>query len=135
MANVIALQALGLKPNLLISIAPLIRLKENFEQSLGSVGIGAKDQEVFFSNFANEFPVPADHFNLTELYHLSPDLDHFLAYDPADHISPYAYLKEFLDKNPAINAKSFEEVGHYKMLKSAHVIEDTVQRISAIPMP
>ena len=65
MANVIALQALGLKPNLLISIAPLIRLKENFEQSLGSIGIGAKDQEVFFSNFANEFPVPANHFNLT----------------------------------------------------------------------
>ena len=134
MANVIALQALGLKPNLLISIAPLIGLKENFEQSLGSVGIGAKDQEVFFSNFANEFPVPANHFNLTELYHLSPDLDHFLAYDPADHISPYAYLKEFLDKNPAINAKSFEEVGHFKMLKSADVIEDIVQRISAIPM-
>ncbi|WP_406825789.1 alpha/beta fold hydrolase [Pedobacter sp. KACC 23697] len=135
MANVVALQALGSKPYLLISIAPLIRLKENFEQSLDTVNIATKDQEVFFSNFAKEFPVPADHFNLTELYQLSADLDHFLIYDPADHISPYLYLKEFLAKNPAISAKSFEEVGHYKILKSADVIEDIVQRISAIPMP
>lgn len=134
MANVIALQVLGLKPYLLISIAPLIRLKENFEQSLDSVNIGIKDQDVFFSNFAREFPVPADHFNLTELYQLSPDLDHFLAYDPADHISPYSFLKEFLAKNPVINAKSFEAVGHYKILKSADVIEDIVQRISSLPM-
>lgn len=135
MANVVALQTLGLKPHLLISIAPLIRLKENFEQSLDTVNIATKDQEVFFSNFAKEFPVPADHFNLTELYQLSADLDHFLIYDPADHISPYLYLKEFLAKNTAISAKSFEGVGHYKILKSADVIEDIVQRISAIPMP
>lgn len=135
MANVIALQALGLKPHLLISIAPLIRLKENFGQSLDSVNIGTKDQDVFFSNFNKEFSVPADHFNLTELYQLSPDLDHLLAYDPADHIAPYAYLKEFLDKNPTIKAKSFEGIGHYKILKSADIIEDIVQRISAIPMP
>ncbi|SDG37909.1 Pimeloyl-ACP methyl ester carboxylesterase [Pedobacter terrae] len=135
MANVIALQALGLNPHLLISIAPLIRLKENFEQSLDSVNIGVKDQDVFFSNFAREFPVPADHFNLTELYQLSPDLDHFLAYDPADHISPYPFLKEFLDKYPTISSKPFEEVGHYKILRSVDVIEDIVKRISSLPVP
>jgi len=132
MANVIALQALGLTPHLLISIAPLIRLKENFEQSLNSVNIGAKDQDIFFSNFAKEFPVPVSHFNLTELYELSPDVGHFLAYDPADHISPYPFLKEFLDKYPAISAKSFEDVGHYKILKSADVIEDIVQGIQSL---
>ncbi|QXU42476.1 alpha/beta fold hydrolase [Pedobacter sp. D749] len=132
MANVIALQELGITPNLLISIAPLIRLKENFEQSLDSVNIGAKYQEIFFDNFAQEFPVPASHFNLTELYQLSPEIDHFLAFDPADHISPYAYLKEFLDKYPAINSKSFEDVGHYKILKSVDVIEDIVQKISSL---
>lgn len=132
MANVIALQELGLSPQLLISIAPLIRLKENFEQSLDSVNIGAKDQDIFFANFEKEFPVPASHFNLTELYQLSPDTNHFLAFDPEDHISPYPYLKEFLDKNPAINAKSFEGVGHYKILKSVEVIEDVVRKISAL---
>lgn len=132
MANVIALQELGLTPDLLISIAPLIRLKENFEQSLDSVNIGIKDQDIFFSNFAEEFPVPVSHFNLTELYQLSPDLDHFLAFDPADHISPYSYLREFLDKYPAIKSKSFEEVGHYKILKSVEVIEDIVLRIQSL---
>ncbi|WP_316824940.1 alpha/beta hydrolase [Pedobacter miscanthi] len=129
MANVIALQELGITPDLLISIAPLIRLKENFEQSLDSVGIGTKDQDIFFANFAKEFPVPASHFNLTELYSLRPDINHFLAFDPEDHISPYPYLKEFLDKNPAINAKSFEGVGHYKILKSLDLIEDVAGRI------
>jgi len=132
MANVIALQELGLSPDLLISIAPLIRLKENFEQSLASVNIDAEHQNIFFNNFDKEFPVPASHFNLTSLYQLSPDLNHFLAFDPADHISPYAYLKEFLDKQPAIKAKSFEEVGHYKILKSVEVIGDIVQRIQSL---
>jgi len=132
MANVIALQELGITPDLLISIAPLIRLKENFEQSLDSVNIGAKHQEIFFENFAQEFPVPASHFNLTNLYQLNPAIDHFLAFDPADHISPYAYLKEFLDKYPAINSKSFEDVGHYKILRSVDVIEDIVRKISSL---
>ncbi len=131
MANVVAVQELSILPHLLVSIAPLIKLKENFAQSLDSVNIGTKDQDIFFSNFAKEFPVPAEHFTLAELYQLGPDLDHFLAYDPDDHISPYPFLKEFLAKNPAINAKSFEEVGHYKILKSADVIEDIVERISA----
>lgn len=135
MANVIALQELEINPKLLISIAPLIRLKENFEQSLDSVNIGAKHQDIFFENFAQEFPVPVSHFNLTNLYQLSPEIDHFLAFDPADHISPYLFLKEFLDKYPAINSKSFEDVGHYKILKSADVIEDIVGRISALPTP
>jgi pimeloyl-ACP methyl ester carboxylesterase len=132
MANVIALQVLGITPDLLISIAPLIRLKENFEQSLNSVNINAQHQDIFFANFAKEFPVPASHFNLTELYSLRPDINHFLAYDPEDHISPYPYLKEFLDKNPAINAKSFEGVGHYKILKSLDVIEDVAGRIQIL---
>ncbi|MBB6240286.1 hypothetical protein HDC90_004956 [Pedobacter sp. AK013] len=132
MANVIALQELEITPNLLISIAPLIRLKENFEQSLDSVNITAKDQGIFFKNFAKEFPVPASHFNLTELCQLSPDLNHFLAYDPADHISPYPFLKEFLEKYPVIRSKSFEDVGHYKILKSADVIEAIVKRILSL---
>jgi len=130
MANVIALQELEITPELLVSIAPLIRLKENFEQSLHSVNVVAKDQNIFFSNFAKEFPVPAEHFNLTELYQPGTDLTHFLAYDPADHISTHQFLKEFLDKNPAVNAKSFEEVGHYKIIRSVDVIEAIVERIN-----
>ncbi|MGM9477449.1 alpha/beta fold hydrolase [Pedobacter sp. GSP4] len=132
MANVIALQELGLSPQLLISIAPLIRLKENFEQSLDSVNISAKDQDIFFDNFAKEFPVQASYFNLVNLYQLSTELNHFLAFDPEDHISPYPYLREFLDKNPAVNAKSFEGVGHYKILKSSDLVQDIQFKIAAL---
>lgn len=132
MANVIALQELGIQPELLVSVAPLIRLKENFEQSLESVNIDVKDQKIFFANFEQEFPVPASYFNLTTLYQLKNDINHFLAFDPEDHISPYPFLKEFLDKHPAITPQSFEDVGHYKILKSVEVIEDIAQQIQAL---
>ncbi len=132
MANVIAVQELAMQPQLLVSIAPLIRLKENFEQSLDSVNIASKDQAIFFTNFEREFPVPASYFNLTNLYQLKNDINHFLAFDPEDHISPYPFLKEFLDKYPAITSKSFEDVGHYKILKSVEVIEDIAQQIQVL---
>lgn len=132
MANVIAVQELAIQLQLLVSVAPLIRLKENFEQSLDSVNIALKDQEIFFANFEQEFPVPASYFNLTNLYQLKDEANHFLAFDPEDHISPYPFLKEFSDKYPAITTKSFEDVGHYKILKSVDVIEDIAQRIQIL---
>jgi len=132
MANVIAVQEIGLELQLLVSIAPLVRLRENFEQSLESVNIKVKDQEIFFANFEQEFPVPASYFNLTNLYQLKAGISHFLAFDPEDHISPYPFLQEFLNKYPAINAKSFEAVGHYKILKSVDVIEDIAQQIRTL---
>lgn len=132
MANVIAVQELGIQPELLVSIAPLIRLKENFEQSLDSVNIANQDQAIFFANFEQEFPVPASYFNLTNLYQLKDETNHYLAFDPEDHISPYPFLKEFLDKHPAITSKSFEDVGHYKILKSVEVIEDIAQQIQGL---
>ncbi|SDE38127.1 alpha/beta fold hydrolase [Pedobacter soli] len=132
MANVIAVQELAIQPQLLVSIAPLIRLKENFEQSLDSVNIASKDQAIFFANFEQEFPVPASYFNLTNLYQLKNDINHFLAFDPEDHISPYPFLKEFLDKYPSITSKSFEDVGHYKILKSVEVIEDIAHQIQVL---
>jgi len=132
MANVIAVQELAIQPQLLVSIAPLIRLKENFEQSLESVNIDVKDQAIFFANFEQEFPVPASYFNLTNLYQLKDQTNHYLAFDPEDHISPYPFLKEFLDKHPAITSKSFEDVGHYKILKSVDVIEDIAYQIQVL---
>ncbi|KIA92636.1 hypothetical protein OC25_16515 [Pedobacter kyungheensis] len=132
MANVIAVQELAIQPQLLVSIAPLIRLKENFEQSLDSVNIASQDQEIFFANFEKEFPVSASYFNLSSLYKLKNETNHFLAFDPEDHISPYPFLKEFLDKYPAITSKSFENVGHYKILKSVEVIEDITKQIQAL---
>ncbi|RNL54187.1 alpha/beta fold hydrolase [Pedobacter jejuensis] len=131
MANVIAIQESEIQSKLLISIAPLIRLKENFEQSMDSVNIPATAKANFFKNFSDEFPVAVDYFNLEELYTLQNKLPHFLAYDKEDHISPYAYLKPFLDKNQTIEAKTYEGAGHYKILKSPEVIADVVAKIKS----
>ncbi len=131
MANAIAIQELNYNPELLISIAPLIGLKENFEQSLALLEINDADQKAFFANFAEEVKVPADHFNITERYTPNPNQPHFLAFDPDDHIAPYIYLKPFLDHNPAILSKSYDD-GHYKLLKSTVLIEDIVKKIKSI---
>lgn len=131
MANVIAIQEVALKPKYLISIAPLIRLKENFGQSMDSLNISLSAQENFFKNFSSEFPVDADHFNLTELYNLTGELNHFLAYDEEDHISPFPYLSEFLAKNKDVNAEAYKGAGHYKILKSPEVIDDIIKIIKS----
>ncbi|MFW0716975.1 alpha/beta hydrolase [Pedobacter sp. N23S346] len=131
MANVIALQDLNLSPKMLISIAPLIRLKEKFAQSLTSVGIADVHQDRFFNNFAKEFPVQASYFNLVNLYE-SNYFNHFVAFDPEDDISTFPFLKEFLDKFPEVNATVYEGVGHYKILKSNDVINDIVVKIASV---
>lgn len=131
MANVIAVQEAALNPKWLISIAPLIRLKENFAQSMDSVNIGQSAQENFFKNFSEEFPVKAEHFNLTGLYSLKADFNHFLAFDEEDHISPYPFLAEFLTKNKGIKAKAYQGAGHYKILKSPDVIRDLLNIINS----
>ncbi|UKT64543.1 alpha/beta fold hydrolase [Pedobacter mucosus] len=132
MANAIAIQELAFEPDLSISIAPLIRLKENFEQSLNLLEITQTDQETFFTNFADEVNVPASHFNIIERYTPNANQNHFLAFDPDDYISPYAYLKDFLDINPSINAKSYHDIGHYKILKSAVLINDVVEKVKIL---
>ncbi|MFC4212684.1 alpha/beta fold hydrolase [Pedobacter lithocola] len=131
MANIIAIQESDIQPKLLISIAPLIRLKENFEQSMDAVNIGVTAQANFFKNFSDEFPVAVDYFNLEELYTQQKKVPHFLAFDEEDHISPFAYLKPFLQKNAAIEVKAYEGAGHYKILKSPEVIADIISKIKS----
>lgn len=131
MANVIAIQESGLQPKYLFSIAPLIRLKENFEQSLSSVNIDKHAQDNFFKYFAEEFPVNAEYFNLTDLYTLNGKIKHFVAHDPEDHIAPLVYLKEFLVKNSLVKTKAYQGIGHYKILKSEEVIEDIIRLINS----
>ena len=131
MANILALQDLAIQPKLLMSIAPLIKLKENFVQSLESIGVNQADQDVFFSNFELEVKIPADHFNLFNLYHLAPSIEHLVIFDPEDHISPYPYLQDFLTRSKEITAIKFEDIGHFKIIKSPEVISLIVGEIMA----
>ncbi|WP_316794779.1 alpha/beta hydrolase [Pedobacter agri] len=132
MANILALQDVALQTKLLISIAPLIKLKENFEQSLDGVLVSKSDQEIFFQNFESEVNVSADYFNLLNLYHLDKSIKHLLAFDPEDQISPVAFLRDFLAANREIESVAFTEIGHYKIIKSPEVIAFIIKNIEKV---
>ncbi|WP_256009099.1 alpha/beta hydrolase [Desertivirga xinjiangensis] len=124
MANIIAAQEVSLKPQLLLSIAPLIRLKENFQATLGFVEAPLAAQDEFFSEFENLFHTPASYFNLVEVYQRSSSVKSIVFYDPADVVHPDKYLQDFLNINPEIVGKSYPNVGHDKIIKDKEVIND-----------
>ncbi len=129
-ANVIALKELGYTPSLLISIAPLIRLKENFEYSMNMVGIMQPDQDKFLESFENKFNNPASFYNLNDWYSFDTQFKHLLAYDPNDQVSTYSYLEEFLNANRSIISQKYDDVGHERIIKSPQVINDLVEKIN-----
>jgi len=127
MANIIALREMQLTPSLLISLTPLVRLKENFEASMDAVNIPRTSQAAFLESFNTKFGVPASHFSLESCYDFDVQLNHWLVYDSIDAISPYPYLKEFLDNHPYITIKNYEGIGHNQAIKSDMIITDLVE--------
>ncbi|EOR94622.1 hydrolase [Arcticibacter svalbardensis MN12-7] len=130
MANTLAIHETGILPSLLISLTPLIRLKENFQFSMDSVGVTKVAQDNFFEKFEQLFKGQASAYNLVDLYHMNAEVKHWIAYDSQDLISPYAYIAEFLARNPAVVAVCYEGVGHDKIFKSPQVINDVVLQIN-----
>ena len=51
LVNVIAFKELGIKPSLLISLTPLLQVKENFEASMNTIGVPASAQTKFLYSF------------------------------------------------------------------------------------
>jgi pimeloyl-ACP methyl ester carboxylesterase len=131
MANVIALSELEITTSVLISIAPLIRLKENFEASMNAVEIPQAAQDRFLESFEEKFGKPASYYNLNDWYSSGQQLNHWLAYDQNDRISTYNYLEEFLNNNPSIKIRNYDGVGHERIVKSEEVINDLVKIVKA----
>lgn len=131
-ANVIALREMGMVPSLLISLTPLILLKENFEASMNAAGVPQQAQAHFFKSFETRFNLPASYFDLNAWYLFDEPLNHWLAYDEHDLISPYSYMNRFLDAQPSIKAQNFNGVGHDRILKSPEVIEVLVRLVKEI---
>ncbi len=127
MANVIALKDLVITPALLVSIAPLIRLKENFEASMNAAEIPQAAQDRFLKSFEEKFGKPASYYNLNDWCPSDKPLNHWLAYDQNDRISTYNYLEEFLNNNPSIKARNYDGAGHERIIKSEEVITDLVE--------
>jgi hypothetical protein len=133
MANVMALSELMITPSLLISIAPLIRLKENFEASMTFAEVPPEAQVRFLKNFEEKFGKPASYYNLNDMYSPMKDaqLNHWLAYDQNDRIAPYNYLEEFLNNNSSVKSQNYDDVGHERIIKSELVINDLVDIVKA----
>jgi hypothetical protein len=130
MANIIAAGQLYFQPELLISITPLVRLKENFEATMDSVNTPQSVQEVFMQAFEQKFKMTAASFNLNGLYRPQKQLAHWLAYDQHDQIAPYSYLNNFLSKNGSIIAKNYPEIGHDRIIKSPEFISDLTDQLT-----
>ncbi len=132
MANLIAMKEMMLFPSLLISIAPLIRLKENFEMSMNAAEVSQNIQNSFFKDFEEKFQLQASSFNFNNFYPINQKLNHWIAYDQKDKVAPYSYLKEFLNFHPSIKNKNYNEVGHDKIVKSLEVIQDLIAEVTKI---
>ncbi len=122
---------MGIKPAILISLTPLLQLKENFEYSMNAIGISQLNQAEFLNSFYDKFGVPASSFTFNNWYNFDNTLNHWLAYDVNDLISPYSYLKDFLEINPTIKKSNYADVGHDKVIKSPTVISDLIEQVTA----
>jgi pimeloyl-ACP methyl ester carboxylesterase len=134
MANIKAVGELGYSPALLVSITPLVRLKENFEASMNLAEVPKPAQAAFLQSFEDLYERPAAYYNLNDRYAFGAgtevlEVNHWLAFDHADAVSPYAYLEEFLSTRPFIRATAYDGAGHERILKSAEMIGDLVEEV------
>ena len=132
MANIMALDNLNISPSLLVSLTPLVRLKENFEASMTVAEVSLPAQSGFLKSFEELFKKPAAYYNLNDRYLFSAELNHWLAYDHGDIISPYPFLEEFLATRPFIRTKNYEGTGHERIIKSTGMIEDLVNQVKTV---
>ena len=129
-ANVMALNDLGITPSLLISLTPFILLQENFIKTMTAAGVPANAQEAFLQDFNDHYGVPASYYNMPDMYKFDSKLNHWLAYDEHDMILPYTYLKDFLNAHPTIRTHNYANAGHERIIKSVQVISDMVEEVN-----
>jgi pimeloyl-ACP methyl ester carboxylesterase len=130
MANAIAIKETGIQPTLLISIAPLINLKENFTATLNSADVAPSVQDNFFADFEQLFEMKASDFMMNKLYPDGRVKHHWLAFDPEDKVAPIGFLKAFFDLHPEIETKVYENRGHEKIIKDEVLIADIANLIA-----
>lgn len=128
-ANMIALKELMMSPQLLISLTPLIRLKENFEASMSAAEVSKQAQDDFLKSFEEVFQTPASRYNMTDLYDFDGKVSHWLAYDQLDLVSPSGFIEEFLTANQSVEDSCYEGIGHERIIKSTEVINDVKFRV------
>lgn len=124
MANIMAMQQLQIHPKQIISIAPLINLGENFAASMDALAIPKAIQRTFFKNFEERFRSPIAYYDLVDWSNFTTvSSEHWIAYDSNDFVSPYSFMKTFLDSNSLIGATNYLDAGHERIIKSPAMID------------
>ncbi len=134
LANIVALNETGAVPKLLIGITPLIRLKENFEATMNAAEVPGTAQKEFLEDFERTYG-DITKLSATRLYNFKDELKYWIAYDEFDSVSPYPYIREFLDLNPYIGTQSFIGTGHDKIIKDPAMIAAIIKQVSRITSP
>lgn len=132
MANIIAMQQTGITPRSMISIAPVIRLKTLFVNMMKSVNIPDLIQDRFLANFEARFERKLSDFDLNNSYSLSPELNHWIAYDESDSVVDSAILEGFLDARPSISSSDYPGAGHERLIKHPPLIEDLMKDLLTV---
>ncbi|AYL94157.1 alpha/beta fold hydrolase [Mucilaginibacter celer] len=130
MANALAIKDTGIEPELLISITPLINLKENFIATLNSADVSREVQAKFFADFEQLFEMQASDFIMDKVYPAGLINRHWLAFDPEDKVAPVGFLKSFLNLHPEIETRIYENLGHERIIKDETLIADIINLIS-----
>jgi pimeloyl-ACP methyl ester carboxylesterase len=122
MANFNFLKESNLTVPLLISITPLIKLKEHFELIMTSGNASLTAQKTFFRWFKEMFNVDVAYFDSCSLYSSKHADKHYVYYETDDKLSPPEYVEEFLALNPNSISSKLTGVGHDKMHREPQVL-------------
>ncbi|WP_432714659.1 alpha/beta fold hydrolase [Pedobacter sp.] len=123
MANIVALKEFQTQPALLISITPVVELKQNFTGMMNHAEVSPENQAIWFNAFHEFYKFPVSYFDIKSLYSPQAAIKHIVFYDQDDELLPYVQLAEFLQQQPEIITKEFNGAGHYKILKEQALIE------------
>ncbi len=124
MANTLVIKETLQFPKLLISIAPLVNLTENFKSSMTAVGISESSQNQFFSEFEERYQMSTNHFLLNDMYTFPDKVKHLLIYETNDYISPANFIETFIQQFPAITVSKYEDTTHAKIIIDHRVINE-----------
>jgi alpha-beta hydrolase superfamily lysophospholipase len=132
MANTVALKEFQAQPELLISITPVIELKQNFTGMMNYAEVATADQASWFNSFNEYYKLPVSYFDMKSLYKHQAATKHVVFYDLEDELLPHEQLTEFLQQYPEISSREFNGAGHYKILKEQSLIEAIKTAITTI---
>ncbi|MDB5120734.1 MAG: alpha/beta fold hydrolase [Sphingobacteriales bacterium] len=124
MANINFLKESNLIIPLLISITPLIKLKEHFKLMMTAANASEAAQHNFFSGFKKLFKIDVEYFDSGSLYSSKHAENHYLYFETEDKLSPLEYMEEFLQLNPTIKSSKHTGIGHEKMHRDPEVLAE-----------